>query len=51
MAAQKRILGLYANGKLDLVALIGKTIPLQGINHAFRELEAGIDTRTVITFS
>ncbi|MHB1218185.1 MAG: zinc-binding dehydrogenase [Alphaproteobacteria bacterium] len=46
-----RILGLYSNGKLDLDALIGKTIPLQGINDAFRELEAGIDTRTVITFT
>ena len=46
-----RILGLYANGKLDLDALIGKTVPLEGINDAFRELESGIDTRTVITFA
>ena len=45
------ILGLYGNGKLDLDALIGKTIPLEGINDAFRELDAGIDTRTVITFA
>ena len=44
------ILDLYRNGKLDLEAIIGKTIALEGINDAFRELEAGIDTRTIIEF-
>ena len=44
------ILDLYKAGRIDLDAMIGKTIPLEGVNDAFRELEAGIDTRTVITF-
>ena len=45
------IFDLYLAGKLDLDAMIGKTIPLEGVNDAFRELEAGIDTRTVISFA
>ena len=44
------LLDLYRNRKLDLDALIGKTIPLEGVNDAMRELEAGIDTRTIIRF-
>ena len=46
----RHLLDLYQRGKLDLDAMIGKTIPLEGINDAMRELEAGIDTRTVIRF-
>lgn len=45
------IFDLYKRGKLDLEAIIGKTIALEGINDAFRELDAGIDTRTIIEFS
>lgn len=45
-----RILDLYRVGKLDLDALVGSTAPLSGVNDAFRQLEAGIDTRTVLTF-
>ncbi len=44
------IFELYLAGKLDLDAMIGKTIQLEQVNDAFRELEAGIDTRTVISF-
>jgi len=44
------IFDLYLAGKLDLDAMIGKTIQLDQVNDAFRELEAGIDTRTVISF-
>ncbi len=46
----RRILGLYKMGKLDLDSIIGKTVPLGQINEAFRELESGIDTRTLIGF-
>ena len=44
------IFDLYKRGKLDLDAIIGKTIGLEGINDAFRELETGIDTRIIIEF-
>ena len=47
----RRIVDLYRGGRLDLDALVGATAPLEGINDAFRQLEAGIDTRTVITFN
>ena len=42
------LLDLYKSGRLDLDAIIGKTVPLEGVNDAMRELEAGIDTRIVI---
>ena len=44
------ILDLYRRGKLDLEGIIGKTIPLDEVNAAMRELEAGIDTRIIIGF-
>lgn len=46
----RRIFDLYRRGRLDLDALVGETLPLEGINNAFRKLEAGYDTRMVITF-
>ncbi len=46
-----RILELYQSGQLDLDALVGKTIALEGVNDAFRALESGYDTRQVIAFS
>jgi Zn-dependent alcohol dehydrogenase len=45
-----RILDLYAAGRLPLDAMVGKTIPLEGINAAFKALESGYDTRQVIKF-
>ena len=45
-----RILDLYQAGRLDLDGLVGNTIPLEGVNDAFRELASGVDTRNVITF-
>lgn len=47
----ERILNLYRAGKLDLDALVGKKIGLDQVNDALRDLEKGVDTRTVITFS
>ena len=46
-----RILDLYRVGKLELDAMVGQTVPLSGVNDAFRQLEAGIDTRTVLVFN
>ncbi|MBT6117606.1 MAG: zinc-binding dehydrogenase, partial [Rhodospirillaceae bacterium] len=46
----RRIFDLYKRGRLDLDALVGETLPLEGINDAFRKLEAGYDTRMVVTF-
>lgn len=46
----RRIFDLYRRGRMDLDALVGETLPLEGINDAFRKLEAGYDTRMVITF-
>ncbi|MFT5506245.1 MAG: Zn-dependent alcohol dehydrogenase [Gammaproteobacteria bacterium] len=45
-----RLLGLYKSGKLDLDRMIGKTVPLEKINDAMRELESGVDTRILIGF-
>ena len=46
----KRLLGLYKSGKLDLDPMIGKTVTLEKINDAMRELESGVDTRMLIVF-
>lgn len=46
-----RILDLYRIGKLELDQMVGATVPLSGVNDAFRQLESGIDTRTVLVFN
>lgn len=47
----EKILGLYQAGRLDLDALVGGKVALGGVNDALRELERGVDTRTLITFT
>jgi Zn-dependent alcohol dehydrogenase len=46
-----RILSLYSSGRLDLDAQIGKRIPLEQVNDAFRWLEQGVLARTIIEFA
>lgn len=46
-----RILNLHAQGRLDLDRLITRTIPLDEINDAFDDMQAGIGLRTVVSFA
>ena len=46
----RRLLTLYERGKVDLDAIVGKTVPLDQINEAMQELESGVDTRILIGF-
>ena len=46
----RRLFDLYKSGKLDLDAIVGKTVALDQINDAMRELEAGVDARILIGF-
>jgi len=46
----ERILGLYRAGKFDLDRQVGKRVPLEQINEAFRWLEQGVLARTLICF-
>lgn len=46
-----RILALHEQGKLDLNALVTKTIRLDEINAAFEDMEAGKGLRTVVEFA
>lgn len=46
----RRLLELYKAGKLDLDSMVGKTVPLEQINDAMRELDSGVDTRILIVF-
>lgn len=45
-----RILALHEQGRLDLNALVTKTIRIDEINEAFDDMRAGIGLRTVVTF-
>jgi S-(hydroxymethyl)glutathione dehydrogenase/alcohol dehydrogenase len=45
-----RVLKLWKAGKLDLEGLVSQTAPLDGINGAFEDMEAGKVIRTVLTF-
>lgn len=45
-----RILSLHEEGKLDLNALVTKTIALDEINSAFDDMQAGKGLRTVVSF-
>ena len=44
-------LDLYRQGRLDLDSMVTRTAPLEGLNEAFRAMEAGEVTRTVLTFN
>jgi len=44
----RRILSLYADGRLPLDQQIGATIPLERVNDALRWLEEGVAARTII---
>jgi S-(hydroxymethyl)glutathione dehydrogenase/alcohol dehydrogenase len=46
-----KYLDLYRQGRLNLDDMISKRSPLEGINEAFRAMEAGEVTRTVLTFN
>ncbi|HXD91054.1 MAG TPA: Zn-dependent alcohol dehydrogenase [Candidatus Binataceae bacterium] len=46
-----KYLDLYRQGRLNLDDMISKRAPLTAINEAFRAMEAGEVTRTVLTFS
>jgi Zn-dependent alcohol dehydrogenase len=46
----QRLFDLYRCGKLNLDDIVGNIVPLEQINEAFKELEKGIDTRTLIGF-
>lgn len=43
-------LELYRQGRLDLDAMVTRQAPLEGVSEAFRAMEAGEVTRTVLTF-
>ncbi len=45
-----RYLDLYRQKKLDLDTMITARMPLDEVNEAFRLMEAGEVTRTVLTF-
>jgi len=44
-------LELYRQGRLDLDGMVTRTVPLDQVNDAFRAIEAGEVTRTVLTFN
>ncbi len=46
----RRLFDLYKSGRLDLEAIVARTIKLEAINDAMRDLEKGIDKRIVVTF-
>jgi S-(hydroxymethyl)glutathione dehydrogenase/alcohol dehydrogenase len=46
-----KYLDLYRQGRLNLDDMISKRSPLEEINEAFRAMEAGEVTRTVLTFN
>lgn len=46
-----RILALHEQGKLELEALVTKTIRLDEINSAFSDIESGVGLRTVVEFA
>lgn len=46
----ERILALYKAGKYELDKQIGKRIPLDQVNEAFRWMEQGVLARTIICF-
>ncbi len=45
-----RYLELYRQGRLDLDAMVTRQAPLENVTEAFRAMEAGEVTRTVLTF-
>lgn len=44
-------LELYRQGRLNLDDMVSRTAPLEDVNDAFRAMEAGEVTRTVLTFA
>lgn len=46
-----RYLDLYRQGRLDLDSMVSRRVPLEEIGDAFRSMEAGEVTRTVLTFN
>jgi Zn-dependent alcohol dehydrogenase len=44
-----RFLKLWRAGRLDLEGLVSQQVPLDGVNAAFEDMEAGKVIRTVIT--
>jgi len=45
-----RYLDLYRQGRLNLDDMVSRRGRLEDVNEAFREMEAGEVTRTVLTF-
>jgi len=45
-----RLLRLWKSGKLDLEGMITRRMPLEGVNEAFRAMQAGEVVRSVLTF-
>jgi S-(hydroxymethyl)glutathione dehydrogenase/alcohol dehydrogenase len=45
-----RIVDMYLDGRLNLDAMVAKTITLEEINEGFEELKTGAETRSVIIF-
>ncbi len=45
-----RIIDMYLDGRLNLDAMVAKTITLEQINEGFEELKTGAQTRSVIRF-
>ena len=45
-----RYLELYRQKRLDLDSMVSQRVPLDDVEEAFRAMEAGEVTRTVITF-
>lgn len=44
-----KILNLWKAGRLDLEGLVSQTVPLDSVNNAFEDMEAGKVIRTVLT--
>lgn len=45
-----RIVDMYLDGRLNLDAMVAKTIKLEQINEGFEEMKTGTETRSVIIF-
>jgi S-(hydroxymethyl)glutathione dehydrogenase/alcohol dehydrogenase len=45
-----RFIDMYMDGRLNLDAMVSKTIPIDDINDGFTDMKSGNVTRTVISF-
>ena len=45
-----RLLSLYRQGKLKLDELLTRTYPLEEVNQAFADMDAGVNARGLVVF-